>query len=200
MTNKYAEQVKEFNTAFNQEDTKVYTRLIREEFNEWYTEYEEAPGSDKELKELCDLLYVIYGKADLEGWAISPNKDDIAMITKAITERSLPLSSIITAGYCEWIVTNEKIWLERFLDSVMSYAAIRKFPVAQAFSRVHKSNMSKLDNGIVLKNADGKVLKGPKYKAPELKSLLSPVAKVKATKAKSPSKAPVLAKKASRKA
>lgn len=43
----------------------------------------------------------------------------------------------------------------------------------KAFDAVHKSNMSKVDeNGQPIYRADGKVLKGPNYKAPDMRSLL----------------------------
>ena len=41
--------------------------------------------------------------------------------------------------------------------------------IEQAFDAVHASNMSKVDdNGNPIKRADGKVLKGPNYKEPDL--------------------------------
>ena len=41
------------------------------------------------------------------------------------------------------------------------------------FNRVHNSNMSKLDNeGNPLYNKEGKVLKGPNYKEPDLTDLV----------------------------
>jgi predicted HAD superfamily Cof-like phosphohydrolase len=40
-------------------------------------------------------------------------------------------------------------------------------------TEVHRANMSKLDaDGSVLRREDGKVLKGPKYKAPDVESVL----------------------------
>jgi len=45
-------------------------------------------------------------------------------------------------------------------------------PLEEAFLRVHKSNMSKLDdNGKPLYREDGKVLKGPNYQPPNLEDL-----------------------------
>lgn len=45
--------------------------------------------------------------------------------------------------------------------------------IEAAFDEVHKSNMSKLDdNGKPVKRADGKVLKGPNYKEPDLSFLI----------------------------
>ena len=44
-------------------------------------------------------------------------------------------------------------------------------PMEKVFSRVHQSNMSKLVDGKPLKREDGKVLKGPNYKKPDLSDL-----------------------------
>ena len=84
--------------------------LIEEEFKE----FEEAVDKENVLKELTDLLYVVYG-----------------------------------------------------------YAATYGLDIDTAFSRVHKSNMSKLDdNGNPVRREDGKILKGPNYKEPDLSDLV----------------------------
>lgn len=44
-------------------------------------------------------------------------------------------------------------------------------PLTEVFKRVHKSNMSKLVNGKVLKREDGKFLKGPNYQPPFLEDI-----------------------------
>jgi len=41
-----------------------------------------------------------------------------------------------------------------------------------AFREIHRSNLSKLENGKVLKRADGKVLKGKSYRPPNLAPIL----------------------------
>ena len=47
-------------------------------------------------------------------------------------------------------------------------------PFDVAFNRIHDSNMSKLDdNNNPIYNEDGKVLKGPNYKAPNLIDLIA---------------------------
>jgi len=47
----------------------------------------------------------------------------------------------------------------------------------EAFARVHNSNMSKLDsNGNPILREDGKVMKGPNYKKPDLTDLLEKAA------------------------
>ena len=53
------------------------------------------------------------------------------------------------------------------------YAENMDWDIEQALRRVHKSNMSKLGNdGKPVKRKDGKVLKGPNYKPPDLSDLV----------------------------
>jgi hypothetical protein len=48
--------------------------------------------------------------------------------------------------------------------------------VLEAIKRVHQSNMSKLgDDGKPVWREDGKVLKGPNYKSPDLTDLVLPI-------------------------
>jgi len=54
------------------------------------------------------------------------------------------------------------------------FAANKGWDLDEAMDRVHKSNMSKLDdNGQPIYREDGKVLKGPNYKPPNLTDLLN---------------------------
>jgi hypothetical protein len=49
-----------------------------------------------------------------------------------------------------------------------------KFPACAGFAEVHRSNMSKLGvDGLPIRRADGKILKGPNYSPPDLESLLN---------------------------
>ena len=53
------------------------------------------------------------------------------------------------------------------------YAANMKWDLDEALNRVHTSNMSKLDeDGHPIYRDDGKVLKGPNYKPPNLEDLV----------------------------
>ena len=53
------------------------------------------------------------------------------------------------------------------------YAANLGWDLDEALDRVHKSNMSKLDdNGNPIYREDGKVLKGPNYQPPNLTDLV----------------------------
>ena len=60
--------VKEFSRIMGQTpDHKLYSALITEEFGEWYSEW--LYGSQEpQLKELADLVYVIYGYANANDW------------------------------------------------------------------------------------------------------------------------------------
>ena len=60
------------------------------------------------------------------------------------------------------------------LQYVVSGFAVRMgLNLEEAFQRVHRSNMSKLgEDGKPIYNDDGKVMKGPNYKAPDLSDLV----------------------------
>ena len=61
------EMIKEYAKVSGQKPSVgLYTQLIFEEFREW--EEENVPVA--ELKELADLLYVIYGYANARGWDV----------------------------------------------------------------------------------------------------------------------------------
>lgn len=116
-----AEKVREFMTSMGQDVDAPCTgtllgfrhELIEEEFDE-VTEAMFGGANSEILKELCDLLYVVYGAAATFGWDIDT-----------------------------------------------------------AFNRVHQSNMSKLGNdGKPIYREDGKVVKGPNYKKPNLEDLV----------------------------
>lgn len=59
--------------------------------------------------------------------------------------------------------------LADLLYVVYGTAAVYGIPIDDVFREVHESNMSKLDeNGQVIRREDGKVLKGPNYRPPNL--------------------------------
>ena len=60
--------VKEFSRLTGQVPNKtLYASLIIEEYKEWMSEYLHG-SQEPQLKELADLLYVIYGYANAMGW------------------------------------------------------------------------------------------------------------------------------------
>lgn len=64
------QMVKYFKEFTGQDGTpQLYSRLIMEEYDEWKQELLQINGSrTAELKELADLVYVIYGYALSKGW------------------------------------------------------------------------------------------------------------------------------------
>ena len=71
---------------------------------------------------------------------------------------------------------NEEEQLKELADLVyvcFQYASSQDWDLDEAMRRVHKSNMSKLDEyGKPIRREDGKVLKGPMYAPPNLNDLV----------------------------
>jgi len=65
-----AQMVREFATTMGQEpDETLYADLVYEEFHEWLDTWKYSLGDSVDnLKELSDLVYVIYGYAMARGW------------------------------------------------------------------------------------------------------------------------------------
>jgi predicted HAD superfamily Cof-like phosphohydrolase len=55
---------------------------------------------------------------------------------------------------------------------LLKIADLYGFPVEELFNEVHRSNMSKLHNGVVVKNELGKVVKSPDYSPADIKGIL----------------------------
>ena len=145
------EKVGNFIVAFNGSlDPRLWVKLIDEEMKELKAE---TYGTVEHLKELCDLLYVSTGLA-------LTATEHIGMLMqneerKSVAEQQSQVSRLLDRG------------LEHYGEDVFM----------EAFARVHDSNMSKLDsNGKPIIREDGKVMKGPNYKKPDLNDLLEKAA------------------------
>ena len=63
-----AQMVKEFAVKTEQlPDPRLYAKLIQEEADEWRSEYTRDTRLEQ-LKELADLVYVVFGYANAMGW------------------------------------------------------------------------------------------------------------------------------------
>lgn len=175
----YSELVKEFFAKFK--PTVKMTKLIREEFNEWFDEFDaDVYNEEKEFKELCDFVYVIYGAAEQLNWVIEPSDTDVHHILTEIPPNNL--YTLIVAAYSEWICTKNRMWLENLISGLFAYADSKEWDLAKGFKLVHESNMSKLGlDGNPVYREDGKVLKGPNYRPANLAKL---IVKNKASKKK----------------
>lgn len=143
-------QLQEFFEAFEPSlDLRLWHKLLEEEL----AEYDEAVATGDKvngLKEIADVLYVmtpyLHMGSAIETVGFLPA--GVAALVTQLLDRTL---NTIEAA-----------------REVYSDAAIE-----EAFNRVHKSNMSKLgDDGKPIRREDGKILKGPNYKAPDLTDLV----------------------------
>ena len=63
------DMVEEFATTMGQiKDEILSSELVREEYYEWHHEFSHYGPAKKELKELADLTYVIFGYARSKNW------------------------------------------------------------------------------------------------------------------------------------
>jgi|TARA_R110002153_G_scaffold246809_1_gene402745 predicted HAD superfamily Cof-like phosphohydrolase len=127
-------------------DLRLWMSLIQEELVELRAE---DYGTAAHLKELCDVMYVYNGMMlttpKFAGDLIS--EEELAKINEGI---------------------------DKARESITMYFNLYTSEVVgEAFTRVHKSNMSKLGrDGKPIFREDGKVLKGPDYKEPDLSDLI----------------------------
>ena len=128
-------------------DLRLWVKLMREELKEFN---ESVYDSESALKEIADLLYVRTG-----------------------------FILVLGGGIGEGVITEEEEqeWKDLlYLISDAFVLAEEQFSTAtiwEAFKRVHISNMSKLgDDGKPILREDGKIMKGPNYKEPDLTDLM----------------------------
>ena len=127
-------------------DPRLWVTLTREELKELQ---DEKVGTVEHLKEVADLLYV------LEGFRlVAPNYLDLLVDDEELESIDTLLEEV-----------------DKELGSADGFYGHNT--VYDAFLMVHDSNMSKLDeDGKPIFREDGKVLKGPDYRAPDLSYLL----------------------------
>jgi hypothetical protein len=128
-------------------DLRLWVKLIQEELSEYNAS---IYGSENMLKEIADLLYVRTG-----------------------------FIMVLGGGIGEGVITEEEEQEWKDLLHNVSEAfelAEEQFSTAtiwEAFKRVHLSNMSKLgEDGKPILREDGKIMKGPNYKEPDLTDLM----------------------------
>jgi predicted HAD superfamily Cof-like phosphohydrolase len=129
----------EFNRIFGNNNATVYVTLVEEEFKELV----QAVNDDKRdntvasfaevLKEFIDLFYVVGGF-----YSIKPHNP--TEVIKVVTLMTL------AAPICEKI-----------------FEGIPTEYLIECLEEVHRSNLSKMVDGKVLRRDDGKVMKGPNY-------------------------------------
>jgi hypothetical protein len=146
--------VKEFYIAFGQQEflkkEMTYERMeLRERlFDEELKEYKMAEKNKDKVEMLdavCDMCYILIGTL------LEMHKGDVDTVTDVIYFGEDDKSKFIF----------EKVFKNEFNDIFV-----------KAFEEVHKSNMSKLENGKAIFREDGKILKGENYFRPNLKQFI----------------------------
>lgn len=159
--------LREFFVAFKASlDFRLWIKLIEEEtrelldaareLNEFSASKSLQPADDfirlkaNLLKELADVGYVVTGST-----LVTPDDEDV------ISEE-------------EWGEINQTLnEAVSALNVVVSDWGFTPDQMTEAFLRVHRSNMSKLgDDGKPIRREDGKIMKGPNYRAPDLTDLV----------------------------
>lgn len=146
------QEVSEFIRVFDAStDIALWERLIEEEVMELHVELT-ADNINREnvLKEAADVIYVV---TPLIG--IVEALGDIGLVSE---ERMIKLQKLV-----ERADNKLEVAIGMFGEDT----------IGEAVKLVHASNMSKLgEDGKPIRRDDGKILKGPNYKAPDLSALV----------------------------
>ena len=125
--------------------------LIVEETKELKQAHEQNEGMSQIFKESADLFYVVAGFYN-----------------------SLPAAATLIVS--DEINDRIALILQDAWNTLATISHEYKIPIelfGTAFSIVHASNMSKLDDdGNPIRREDGKIMKGPKYMAPDMSSVV----------------------------
>lgn len=145
------ELVKQFYIAFGQKEflekemTEERMELRERLFDEELKEYNDAEKNNDKVEMLdavCDMCYILIGTL------LEIHKGNVDAVTDVIYFEENDKSKFIF----------EKVFENEFNDIFV-----------KAFEEVHRSNMSKLQDGKAIFRADGKILKGADYFRPNLK-------------------------------
>lgn len=118
--------------------------------------------------EMVKEFHVTYGLPVAESPA-HPSPDRIKLRRELISEEYWEYDRAVEKGD----LINLAQELADILYVVYGAALEYGIPLDEVVKEVHRANMSKLDkDGSVIRREDGKVLKGPKYKAPDIESIL----------------------------
>ena len=146
------QEVSEFIRVFDAStDIALWERLIEEEVMELHVELiADNINRENVLKEAADVTYVV---TPLIG--IVEALGDIGLVSE---ERMLKLQKLVERADAKLEV---------------AIGMFGEETIEKAVKLVHASNMSKLgDDGKPIRRDDGKILKGPNYKAPDLSALV----------------------------
>lgn len=156
---------------FNEEQTKLYFDLCKEE----YKEYFDASSDEDKLDACCDLAWVAIGclistgiresefNDKISGYLMNFYVDECTVIgINEITDDDFDFTSMSSV--------KAKSSYFKFILASMGEAFKNHWLFLPAFFEVARSNISKIDpvTGTVIKREDGKVLKPANWTPPDL--------------------------------
>jgi len=102
----------------------------------------------------------------------NPERNDVDLYLTCLAEEIEEFIEAVTLYELEQTATTRENLVKEMADvqyTLSQLALGYRVDLQSCFELVHKSNMSKLENGSVLRRNDGKILKGKHYQAPNLK-------------------------------
>jgi predicted HAD superfamily Cof-like phosphohydrolase len=173
------EQVTEFHRAFGCAINQPWTvelgalraRLIAEECRE-LGEALLAGDPLNVARELADLAYVVLGTAVTFGIGMVDAPQQVNKFGLLCVEcaKLSWLEGPLLHGYLAEVIVR----LHRVIPAVYGVAVTESIDLNAAITAVHSANMSKLGpDGKPIYRLDGKVLKGPNFRAPDLSVALA---------------------------
>lgn len=102
-------------------------------------------------------------------------REEIKEVAEAYAELLKELTDleyVLVGAHCKGIQEFPEDIVSNLYAFEHLYNAIPQSILNEAFVRVHKSNMSKLTNGQLLKREDGKILKPESYEPPNMMELV----------------------------
>lgn len=148
----------------DQKTRELRIRLLLEEYDELRAA--EAANDRIEIADaLADIAYIAHGTMWVHGLPYWANKTFDGTLDEAV-EKYRNARKLIEAHLALSVIQVQ----------VRTHADTAGIPFAAVFTEVHASNMSKLGlDGKPIYRADGKILKGPNYFAPDIARILAEV-------------------------
>lgn len=101
----------------------------------------------------------------------SADKFEMEIIVNPFLEKYVDLMACDFGDYDQDMM---QINMTYFLSSIVNLCNKFNIPLDKCFDEVHRSNMSKLsEDGLPIYREDGKILKGPNYFKPDLKTIVT---------------------------
>lgn len=168
-------------SEIDRETLQLRTSLIKEEFGELIS----SETRTEELDALLDLMYVSLGTLASFGYKPLYLNQSLSLDDKKLSEiyiySNYKYLDIIYNNLITYMNNDTKLSINEKKSSKELFYVLNKFILEiydlgnrlfpqfnEAFEEVHRSNMSKLENGKALKNEYGKVIKSKSYSPPNL--------------------------------